>query len=371
MSEPSYADVAEMSNIVGAVKKVTQKGEPYSRPLQVTQKLRDTISKLVAGGCDFDEAVNIVQLICYSDQQWGNGTNNAVDSIIWLEEMYKAGAGTNIPDRIADFVLVTQGYFSVTECDKECQIVTVRDKANRRQVLHRLVQKKILEKHPEKNGLFRKLISEAPAIEWVQADISNVYRMKFPFELEKYVLLYPKNIVVWAGCGNQGKTAAMLDTIRLNMNQFKIHYFNSEMGAEELKVRLSLFDNVAENEWIFDPRERSFNFAEVIYPDDLNIIDYLELSEGNFYKIAHEIRGIHDKLRKGVAIIALQKKEGAEFGRGADLSAEKARLYVTMDSNILKIKKGKNWAQKGVNPNNMEFPFKLVNGAKFYHEGGI
>jgi hypothetical protein len=358
-------DVAEMTNILGAVKKVQQGGETYTRPLQVTQKLKDTANKLKAGGCDFEEAARIIQLICYSEQEWGNGTNNAVDAIVWLEDMYKAGAGMNIPDRIADFILVTQGYFSVTECDKECQIVTQRDKSNRRQVLHRLVQKDILEKHPDKNGLFRKMVSEAPEIEWVQADIENVYRMQFPFEIEKYVLLYPKNIVVIAGVGNQGKTALMLNLIKMNMNQFKIHYFNSEMGAEELKVRLSKFTDIAENEWLFDPRERSFNFSEVVYPDDLNLIDYLELSEGNFYKVAHEIRGIHDKLRKGVAVIALQKKEGAEFGRGADLSAEKARLYLTMDSNILKIKKGKNWAQQGLNPNNMEFPYKLIDGAKF------
>jgi len=288
----------------------------------------------------------------------------------YIREIWENTEGISVAERIEEFITVTQGYFSVTECDKECNIVTERDKNNRRQVLHRMVKKGYLEKHLDKNGLFRKRVSEATAIEWVNADITNVYRMKFPFELEKYVKLYPKNIVVFAGDGNVGKTAAMLDIVRLNMNQFTVHYFNSEMGAEELKVRLSLFEDVAENEWLFDPRERSFNFAEVIYPDDLNIIDYLEVSEGEFFKIAHEIKGIHDKLRKGVAVIAIQKKEGQRLGRGGDLSKEKARLYVTMGNNVLTINKGKNWAMKGVNPNNMEFPYKLVNGAKFYHEGG-
>jgi len=337
--------------------------------------IKQLAHRLRGANCELKEAWAIAYSLWKTsrlDERLGDSADEEQRKLDkYIEEIWKTTAGLPIIDRIGEFVAVTQGYFSVTECDKECQIVTQRDKANRRQVLHRLVDKGILEKHPDKNGLFRKLVSEAPAIEWVQADISNVYRMKFPFELEKYVSLYPKNIVVCAGCGNAGKTALMLNIIKLNMNQFKIHYFNSEMGAEELKVRLSKFDDVAENEWMFDPRERSFNFAEVIYPDDLNIIDYLELTEGNFYKVAHEIRGIHDKLHKGVAIIALQKKEGAEFGRGADLSAEKSRLYVTMDSNILKIKKGKNWAQQGLNPNNMEFPYKLVNGAKFYHEGGI
>jgi len=330
--------------------------------------------RLKAANCDLLEAWAIIDALWkqanLSERLGENAPKELINLNNHIKDIFENPEGVSLSDRIEEFITVTQGYFSVTECDKECQIVTQRDKGNRRQVLHRLVQKGILEKHPDKNGLFRKLISEATAIEWVQADISNVYRARFPFELEKYVLLYPKNIVVLAGCGNAGKTAFMLNVIKLNMNKFNVHYFNSEMGAEELKVRLSKFDDVAENEWIFDPRERSFNFAEVIYPDDMNIIDYLELNEGNFYKIAHEIRGIHDKLRKGVAIIALQKKEGAEFGRGADLSAEKSRLYLTMDSNILKIKKGKNWAQQTLNPNNMEFPYKLVNGAKFIYEGG-
>ena len=134
------------------------------------------------------------------------------------------------------------------------------------------------------------------------------------------------------------------------------------MGGEELKLRLSKFGNL---KWTFDPRERSTNFADVIYADDINIIDYIEITSGEFYMIAEELRAIFDKLKKGIAVIALQKKKGAELGRGAEFSLEKPRLYLSMDSGTLKIIKAKNWAVEGENPNGVEFKFHLLHGAEF------
>jgi hypothetical protein len=82
-----------------------------------------------------------------------------------------------------------------------------------------------------------------------------------------------------------------------------------------------------------------------------------------------EIRRIYDKLKDGIAVIAIQKDEGAEYGRGKDFAREKARLYVTLNDkgthNELKIIDAKNWAQPGHNPKGKVFRFKLVDGAKF------
>jgi hypothetical protein len=189
--------------------------------------------------------------------------------------------------------------------------------------------------------------------------------MSWPFELENYVLMYPKNIAVLAGESNAGKTAFLLDTIRRNMDKYDIHYYSSEMGPEELKLRLSKFEGV--EKWRFDPRERVSNYADLVrqYPDDMHMIDYMEIASGEFFLIAGELREIFDKLGKGIAIVALQKKKGAELGRGAEFSLEKPRLYLSMGHGILKIVKGKNWAVEGMNPNGQEFYFKLINGAKF------
>ncbi len=99
-----------------------------------------------------------------------------------------------------------------------------------------------------------------------------------------------------------------------------------------------------------------------------DIIDFLEISD-EFYKIAGMIKEIYDKLKKGIAIIALQKNPKAEFGIGGARSIEKARLYVTLEKGIAKIVSGKNWASE-TNPNGLYRTFKLVQGAKFITQEG-
>ena len=91
------------------------------------------------------------------------------------------------------------------------------------------------------------------------------------------------------------------------------------------------FENLVEDAWdhvkFYD---RSSNFADVIRPNGLNIIDFLEITT-DFFLIEEQIRKIHDKLDKGVAVICLQKKKGAEMGRGAEFSLEKPRIYFSLD----------------------------------------
>ena len=338
--------------------------------LQSTGDIKNLIHSLRMAEVESKTAQTVVDAVYnYAGLDKTLGGTGLIDLYAYLEEVYESSKGQMLTERLNAYISVSQGWFSVTECDKECQTVTKRDKDNRRQIFSRLVKKGILERHPTKNGLFRLVQDDATVIDWYNADVSNIYPIEMPFELERYVKLYPKNIGVIAAPPNAGKTAWLLDLIRRNCDRLRVHYFCSEMAAEELKVRLSNFTDVPENEWTFDPRERSSNFADVIFPDDLNIIDYIEMPEGNFYMVASEIRAIFDKLRKGLAFIALQKKAGVDYGRGGELSAEKARLYLTMDNNTLTIRKGKIWAQPGVNPNGMQFIYKLVNGAKFtYHQ---
>ena len=96
-----------------------------------------------------------------------------------------------------------------------------------------------------------------------------------------------------------------------------IRYFTSEMGPAELKSRLAYFDDTSTAEWKgVHFYERTHDFAAVIDPDGLNIIDFLEVTE-DFFLVGRFIRDIFDKLNKGVAIIAIQKDYGRELGRGA------------------------------------------------------
>lgn len=317
---------------------------------------------LKLGGYDEVMAKELVEVIAKS-----NGYDlDTEQALLQTETIYRADRTKGLSQDISDWVAGSQGWWHTRLLDQELHILTQGDKANRRVVLHRLVEAGVLERSPTNTGLYRRVENESAVIEWETADISGVVPLKWPFALENYALMYPKNIGVIAGSSNAGKTAFLLNLIKMNMDRYKIHYYSSEMGPEEMKLRLSKFDV---DKWTFDARERSSNFADVIVPNDINIIDYIEITSGEFYRIAEEMRTIFDRLNKGLAIVALQKKKGAELGRGAEFSLEKPRLYLSMETGTLKIIKAKNWAVEGENPNGVEFQFKLINGATFI-EGG-
>ena len=269
----------------------------------------------------------------------------------------------NISEDVRIWVEGTDGHFLITEYHKEAQIGT-NEKHTVNVAFQRLVKEGIIEKFGEKRGCYRKVNKDCEEINWQEAGDEKL-DIRLPFEIEKKVLTLPKNIIIIAGDPNAGKTAFLLNVVRMNMNKHKVYYFSSEMGPLELKRRLLPFD-IPVNQWKFTPKERASNFADVIMPDDINIIDFLEIHD-EFYKVGGHIKAIYDKLKNGIAIIAIQKNKGNEAGLGGGRSLEKARLYLAMENGKIKIIKAKNWASE-INPNKLELNFKLVNGCKFLIE---
>lgn len=89
----------------------------------------------------------------------------------------------------------------------------------------------------------------------------------------------------------------------------------------------------------------------------------MEIYEEHF-KIGTLIRDIHDKLDRGVAIIALQKRTNSDFGSGGEVTLQKSRLYVNLDNGegcqIAKIIKAKNWESE-TNPNYLQLEYWIKN----------
>ena len=267
---------------------------------------------------------------------------------------------------VEDWVLSTNGNFLSSDIYKCLQLSTRDEHKNTSMILKRLANKGIIEKWGNKNGSWRLIDSDAENINWFNADIQHI-KIKWPLAVEDFVLTMPKNIIVVAGVPNAGKTAFLLNVVADNMDSFNIHYFSSEMGAMEMKSRLQKFDFPL-SKWRFTAKERADNFDEVIQPDDINIIDFLEITE-DFYRVAGKLKAIYNKLNKGIAIIALQKNPGAMMARGGVGTLEKARLYLTIDNHILKLEKGKNWARENSNPNGQQIRFKLAKGCQFHADG--
>jgi hypothetical protein len=275
-------------------------------------------------------------------------------------------ASFNWTMEVKEWVENCNGRFNVTECYNELSALNAQNKTAVRVALHRLVKEGVLERDKEKNGMYRLVEQELEEIDFENAP-TDVLGFKWPLGLEELVNIYSKNIILIAGCKDSGKTAFMLNAAKMNMNKFKIHYFSSEMGSQELKVRLNEFEEPLSFFKKIKFWERVTDFSDVIRPDDINIIDFMEIHE-NHYIVGKWLKDIYQKLGKGIAIVALQKDYGVELGRGGYATIEKPRLYMNMEKGIAEIKSGKNWAQKELNPVGLKKRYKLAAGCKFIEE---
>jgi len=266
---------------------------------------------------------------------------------------------------VREWVLSTNGVFSSTEIYSCLQLSTREDRKNVSIILKRLSQEGLIEKYGNKNGQYRCLDNEIEPLDWQNADIDPL-DLTWPFDIHGLVSMYPGNVTVIAGAPNSGKTAFILNFIRLNQNKYKIHLFSSEGGKEELRQRISKFEYPLKS-WNFSAWERTGDFADVIKPDDINIIDYLEIHD-EFYKIGGIIKSISDRLKSGFALIAIQKNNGRDEGLGGTRGLEKPRLYLSMDAGRLKIVKAKSRVDESKNPNGLSIDFKLAQGCKFVSE---
>jgi molybdopterin/thiamine biosynthesis adenylyltransferase len=276
----------------------------------------------------------------------------------------------NLAFEVREWVNATNGDFCATNFDKERQIATKTEKATVRKILERLSKENppVIEKAGTKNGWWRLIDQECKPEDWVNSDCSYM-DLWLPLGLGEICGVQPGNILIFAGAKDSGKTAFLMNIAKENRHRYQVHYFNSEMGKQEFKLRASLFEDISINEWNnFNLYSRSSNFQDVLKKGEgnLNIIDYLEAPE-EAYRIGPMIKRIHDRLEGSICVIGLQKKIGQDLGRGAEFSMEKARLYVSLDYQKAKIISCKNFKENEIikgNPRGYSTKYKLVNGCK-------
>jgi len=229
----------------------------------------------------------------------------------------------------------------------------------------------------KKNKVYRLIDDDAEEIDWQSADSNKVIDLGLPFDLHKYVKFFPKTIICVAGEPNSGKTAFLYNVILMNMHTHKITLYNSETSPEQMKERMENFDIEIPSPAPFITKERYENFADVINPDGFSVIDYID-ADSDFWSIGAEISRIYKKLQTGIVVCAIQKRENItnfkgqtirnSSGYGGTTTKKRPSLYVTMTNSIphkLRIEKAKSWKDSSINPNGMEWTYKLVGGAKF------
>jgi thymidine kinase len=278
----------------------------------------------------------------------------------------------NLAEEVRQWVLSSSGVITSSEVAKCLQLSSREGQKNLSRILSRLKEEGIIEKHGERNGCFRICENLAEPVDFLNAPTTE-FPITWPLGVHSLCTIYPGNIIVVAGSKSAGKTAFLLNTVQLNQDRHEIVYLNSEMGDTEFRKRLELFEGMKLTDWKFKAYHRSSNFEDLVTGErKVFIIDFLEITT-DFWKVAEYIQGIHRKLKEGVAVIALQKSDSKEAGRGGDFSKEKSRLYLSLDylpevkKNRVKIVDAKAW-RGNQNPRGLYRHYKLVNGSRFLAE---
>ena len=315
---------------------------------------------LAKGKMPKEEALAVIQFMAAnaSPPYPSSKSDSPIQTIV--ESAYRKER--NLPQEIRSWVNLTEGWFNLTIPFKDLQILTTADKNNAYVIFNRLCKEGILEHHPSRNAVYRLIKTELQELNWKEATV-DFLDIDWPLDLNTQIKTTPGDIIIIAGESDSGKTAFALDFIVRNHKKYKINYFSSQLGESKLKQRLEPRTDVRWQELCFKAWNKMENFVDVLFPDEINIIDFLMVTQ-DFWIIGDIIKNIHKKIKghKGIALVCIQKSPGKEYGRGGDLSLDLAELYITFErGGIAKILKAKNWLGKD-NPNYKVMRYKIIGG---------
>lgn len=268
---------------------------------------------------------------------------------------------------VEEWLALVSKTFTTREIWDELSIVSPVGKTHLRQILLRIEAKGLIVSLGR--GVYRKIDDEAKVIDWQAADSTKIVPLRFPFGLEEYARVYPKSIVIVTGSKQAGKTAFLYNFIQMNMAEHLVDLFNSETGPEQMKERFEPLNIPYPAP--FQVYERYDNFADVIHPDHISVIDYLDLNS-EVYLVGTEIDAIFRKLNTGVAVIGLQKPPPTvtfikgvkkvierDLAYGGGFTAKRSVLYISMGEHKLKLVYVKTPTKGTINPDNMTWTFSF------------
>jgi len=214
----------------------------------------------------------------------------------------------------------------------------------------------------KRDGYYRPIEELPTPIDWQSKEPNQDFPVILPFDLRKYVWVYPNSVIIVAGAKSSAKTGFMYRTAALNMNHLKVILLsNMEGGEEQMRDRFSAMDIEIPAPAPFLVFPAFDNFHDFIkYPNTLYLIDYIDVPEsGEFFMIGGAITKIREKLDHSVAVIALQKPYNRDIAFGGEGTLKDAALYLAMNPGSLKIVDCKKPANPKVFPKNMKWSFTL------------
>ena len=315
---------------------------------------------LIKGGANEEETKEVVARLAQACEPPfpGKEVNAKVSSAIQRAMLRER----NLVTEIKDWVASSKGIFLSSEMSKALQIYDKDALKEMARILDRLSKEGYIERYGKRSGVFRKIERDYREMDWLNAKIIPI-NLSYPLGLANIFVTYAKNIIVVAGVKDSGKTAFFLDFIKRNHKSFKINYFTNEMGDEELAMRIRRHKDIMVEQWNFKAYEMGGAWEDIIEPDAITIVDYIEINE-NFWEIGETIKKMHEKLNKGILLLGLQKGYGQLLGRGKEFSLQRPRLYVTLEGGIATIISAKNRIEGGPNVVGWQCEYDIIDGWK-------
>ena len=250
-----------------------------------------------------------------------------------------------------------------------CRQLNITDKDRRNLVTIKLAYE-IKHKNLEKsNRVYRYIDNTIKYIDWINVNTTEALPILWPdgndgtqFGFDGRITISPGDIIVIAGVSNTGKTTFCQNFLWKNMDLMPCTMMGNEITPSKFKRRVGNMTWAnplrADGSPKFELIERRENWKDIIRPNNINIIDWINLGD-NFYEIGKIIEGIQSRLNDGIALIALQKDPNKTMGMGGNFGQHLASLYLTMDFNRLTIIKAKEWHD--YDPNNKMYGFTITN----------
>jgi hypothetical protein len=266
--------------------------------------------------------------------------------------------------------------FSDRDIDHDLDLIEPEEKAARADILARMVREKLVEKIGRRRGWYRHINRDLALIDYRNADVTP-FNIQLPLGISAFCRLYPKSLIAISGEKNSGKSAYCLNIVKFNQNRDKqIFYFSSEMLETEFRVRLEAFRDMRLEDWNFNPVHRTENFEDVVDPDGINIIDFLEVHD-EFWKVGQKMSAIFKQLNTGIAIVCVQKNPNQEHGRGGTFLIEKPRLTLSLSRKFNELDEldGASCTvtnckfPNGKNLNGLTRDYKILNGSEIVETG--
>ncbi len=251
------------------------------------------------------------------------------------------------------------------------RVITPGEDAKLRKIIYEFCQAGICESVGRRDGIYRPVEDGVAPVDFTVLRPRD-FPVILPFDLRKYVFIYPDTTIIVAGSKSSGKTGFCYRTIADNMGKINIRLLsNMEGGKEQMYDRFkSMGIDLATVPRFIYPVSGHFH-DHVKDKDTLYVVDYIDAPEGDdFYLIGAQIKKIDRKIQglNSVALIALQKPSGRDTAFGGEQTLKTASLYIAMNNMKLKIVDAKVPADKTLHPRNMQWTFNYDDdGTKFFN----